>query len=185
MQKRLDRRSLLRLMAAAPLGLAAACSASQASNLEQPNHDKPAPLPEEPAPPAPAAEPPFVLPAGEDRRLLMAGTRYETPMYVFGSGRPGRIALALGGVHGNEPGGWLAADWIVDHRRPENGALLVVPRANRVAISLSERTTDALADLNRSYPGFSDGKPMEQMALEIVNVIRDFHVSVVHDMHES
>jgi hypothetical protein len=185
MQKRFDRRSLLRLMAAAPFGLAVACSASQASDLEQPNPEKPAPLTEEPAAPAPTAEPPFVLPAGEDRRLLMAGTRYETPMYVFGSGRPGRIALALGGVHGNEPGGWLAADWIVDHRRPENGALLVVPRANKVAISLSERTTDALADLNRSYPGFTDGKPMEQMALEIVNVIRDFHVGVVHDMHES
>ncbi len=115
----------------------------------------------------------------------MSDTRYETPLYVFGSGRPGRIILALGGVHGNEPAGWLAAERIVDRVRPENGALLVIPRANRVADSLFERTTPELADLNRSYPGFADGLPMERMAVEIVETIREFRVDLVHDMHES
>jgi hypothetical protein len=115
----------------------------------------------------------------------MTGTSYETPLYVFASGRPGKIALVLGGVHGNEPGGWLAADRVVDNLRPENGALLVVPRANKVAVGLFERTTDALGDLNRSYPGFDDGLPMERMAVQICNTIRDYHVDLVHDMHES
>ena len=115
----------------------------------------------------------------------MAGTRYETPLYIFASGRPGKIALALGGVHGNEPGGWLAADRVVDKIRPETGALLVLPRANKVAVSLLERTTDDLGDLNRSYPGFAEGLPMERMAGEISNTIREFHVDLLHDMHES
>jgi hypothetical protein len=91
---------------------------------------------EQPAPAAPPPQPPFIVPAGEERRLLMAGTPYETSLYVFGTGRPGRIVLALGGVHGNEPGGFLAADRVVERVRPQNGALLVVPRANKVAVNL-------------------------------------------------
>jgi hypothetical protein len=136
-------------------------------------------------PQAAAEEPHFVLAAGEQRFSLMAGTSYETPLYVFASGRPGKNALVLGGVHGNEPGGWLAAERVIDSLRPENGALLVVPRANKVAVNLFERTTEALGDLNRSYPGFTDGLPMERMALEITDAIRDYHVDIVHDMHES
>lgn len=135
--------------------------------------------------PTPTPEPPFVVAAGEERRLMMAGTPYETSLYIFGSGQPGEIITVLGGVHGNEPGGWLAAERIVDTIRPTNGALLVIPRANRVATNLFERTTDAMGDLNRSYPGDPAGKPMQVMAAEIMDVLREFRATVVIDMHES
>ena len=185
METRLNRRKLLRLLSLTPLAVAAACRSSQPEVvLPQGSDAQGVRIDAEPTA-TPTPEPSFVVPAGEQRRRLMAGTEHETPLYVFGSGRPGRVALALGGVHGNEPGGWLAADWIVEHRRPENGALLVVPRANRVAISLLERTTSSLGDLNRSYPGFEDGLPMERMAAEITAAMRVFHVDLVHDMHES
>jgi len=186
MNHRLNRRVLLRMLAQAPLGaLAAACSGNLPVAAGPAYEAVEQPVRAGPAEQAPPPAPPFVLPAGEERRLLMAGTLYETPLYVFASGREGRIALALGGVHGNEPGGWLAAERVVDRVRPENGALLVIPRANAVAVGLFERTTDALADLNRSYPGFEDGRPMERMAIEIMNAIREFRVDLVHDMHES
>src|SRR5687768_9744443 len=107
----------------------------------------------EPPTPTSTPEPPFVVAPGEERRMLMAGTPYETPLYIYGSGQPGEVLTVLGGVHGNEPGGWLAADEIVSALRPATGALLVIPRANRVATNLFERTTDAMGDLNRSYPG--------------------------------
>jgi hypothetical protein len=115
----------------------------------------------------------------------MTGTPHETPLYVFGTGQLGPILMALGGVHGNEPGGWLAAERIVEDVRPQTGALLVIPRANRQATSLFARTTDDLGDLNRLYPGRRDGLPMEQMALEIVDTLRAYHVDLVIDMHES
>jgi hypothetical protein len=188
----LDRRNLLRLMGLTSLSVAiAACGEPLSQMLEIDDLSSATVTPEgtseplPPPPPTPTPEPPFVLPAGEERHSLMASTPYETPLYVFGSGRPGRIALVLGGVHGNEPGGWLAAERVIEQVRPENGALLVVPRANKVAINMLERTTTAMGDLNRSYPGFADGLPMERMAAEIVGVIRDYHVDLVHDMHES
>ncbi len=185
MSQHRSRRWLLGIAAQTPLAaVIAACADSRAGVDAAPAPPASARL--EPAEaPAPRPPPPFVLPPGEHRRLLMPGTAYETPLYVFASGNEGHIALALGGVHGNEPGGWLAADRVVERLRPQNGALVVIPRANRVAVGLLERTTEALADLNRSYPGFEDGRPMERMALEIVKAIHEFHVDLVVDMHES
>ena len=115
----------------------------------------------------------------------MAGTPYETPLFIFGIGKPGNVVMVLGGVHGNEPGGWLAAERIVDQLRPATGALLVVPRANRLATELFVRTTDEMGDLNRLYPGDAEGLPMARMAFEIIEVLRDFQASLLLDLHES
>jgi hypothetical protein len=140
----------------------------------------------EAAPPAPAPTPePVVLPEGRQTLGLMAGTPFETPAHVFGSGLPGRVALVLGGVHGNEPGGWLAAERLLGLIAPATGAVIVIPRANKVATNLFERTTAELGDLNRLYPGDPDGLPMARMAFEIVALARHFQVSLVLDMHES
>jgi hypothetical protein len=115
----------------------------------------------------------------------MAGTPQETTLYVIGSGKPGPVVLVLGGVHGNEPGGWLAAEELVDVMRPDAGALLVVPRANEGAIVAGSRTAPGLSDLNRSYRGDPDGSPMAQLAAEIVSLVDEFRVNAVLDLHES
>ncbi len=188
----MDRRHLLKLMAAAPIaGLGVACGVASDS---KPGESVSGASPEEGSSrlasietqqtPSPKSEP-YVIPRGDERYTLMTGTRYETSLYVFGSGEPGPIAMVLGGVHGDEPGGWLGAERVVDTLRPRNGAILVIPRANRVATLSGVRTTDEMGDINRSYPGFDDGKPMERMAFEIVNAVRWYHVDLVHDMHES
>jgi hypothetical protein len=126
-----------------------------------------------------------VVAAGEEERAIMAGTPFETPLYIFGSGGPGPVTLALGGVHGNEPGGWLAADRVVDRLRPDAGALLVIPHVNNVSMAQFVRTTDEIGDINRAYPGKADGSPAQMIALEIMNAVHEFHVSLLVDMHES
>jgi hypothetical protein len=196
-----SRRKLLHLAAMLPVGaIVAACSSSDddgdesAAGRTQVEASDGSTASESPveAPatatttPLPTATPePFIVPAGEQQLMLMPGTPYETPYYVYGTGTLGPILTVLGGVHGNEPGGWLAAERLVDQVRPTTGALLVVPRANRLAIDLFARTTDELGDLNRLYPGDRDGLPMAQMAYEIVETLRNFHATHVIDMHES
>jgi hypothetical protein len=115
----------------------------------------------------------------------MARTPHETPLYVYGSGLPGPVLVVLGGVHGNEPGGWQAAERIQASLRPNTGALLVAPRANKLAIKDLVRTTDDLGDLNRLYPGEQDGLPMARMAFEIVEILRELHATILLDLHES
>jgi len=174
MPSRLSRRRLLGLAAALPAyALLAACGdAAETAREEQPA-------------PTPTPEPPFVVAAGEEERLLMAGTPYETPIWIHGSGLPGKVLMVLGGVHGNEPGGWLAAQRLQESLRPAAGAVLVLPRANRLAINDFVRTTEELGDLNRLYPGDAAGLPMAQMARQIFETLREFRVGVLVDLHES
>ena len=140
-----------------------------------------------PTPAIPEASPtptPTVIPEGSRERVLMQGTPYETPLYIRGSGQNGPRVLVLGGVHGNEPGGWMAALQLVDVSI-DRGALFVVPEANRLAIEAFSRTTPELGDLNRLYPGDPDGLPMAQMAHQIVSLVKQYDVDVVIDLHES
>lgn len=137
------------------------------------------------ASPAATATPVPVPARGETSRLLLAGTPQETPLVIRHSGLAGPALLVLGGVHGNEPGGWMAAEQVAAWPVTA-GSLLVVPRANNIAIQGFVRTTDALGDLNRLYPGDpASALPMERMAAEIVAAAGEFAVAVVLDMHES
>ena len=69
--------------------------------------------------------------------------------------------------------------------RPASGGLIVVPWANRLATESFVRTTEALGDLNRLYPGDPQGLPMARMAFAIVETMRELGVTTVVDMHES
>jgi hypothetical protein len=183
---------LLRLAALSPFALVAACSGS--SKAAAPPKQEPGVTVDEPTPVATATAttvpptptpPPFVVAEGEQRRMMMAGSPQETPLYVYGSGRPGKVVMVLGGVHGNEPGGWLAAERVQASFRPANGAFLVIPRANKQATFAFDRT-GGVGDLNRSYPGALDSAtPMARMAAQIMDVLREFRVDVLLDMHES
>nr|ANA08063.1 hypothetical protein 5G4_034 [uncultured bacterium 5G4] len=181
----------MRLAASLPIGaLVAACGgdsntppASPTFDPRYADHDL---IPRE-GTPAPTAtpEPPFIIPAGEQKLALMPGTPYETPLWIYGSGLPGKIVMSLGGVHGNEPGGWMAAEQLQAKFRPARGAFLVVPRANKIPIRYFERTLPELGDLNRLYPGDPNGQPMAQMAAQVVDTLRTYRVDCVIDMHES
>ena len=141
-----------------------------------------------PAPPAAESPkgPPPPIAAGRDQRLMLEGTRWETSLVLTHSGRAGSRVLVLGGVHGNEPGGWYAAEQIAEWE-PRAGSLLVLPRANIVATRLFERTSPELGDLNRLYPGSNapDALPMSRMAASIIDLVREFEVDLVLDLHES
>lgn len=133
-------------------------------------------------PPAPTPSP---QPRGTEVRPLLLGTPHETPLYIHHSGAQGPAALVLGGVHGNEPGGWLAGDEVATWT-PATGTLLVVPRANVTALAAFVRTFEEIGDLNRLYPGDRDSPlMMEQMAHAILDAAREFNARLLFDMHES
>lgn len=134
---------------------------------------------------APVPPTPTPLPRGTSVRQLLAGTPHETPLYIQQSGVHGPAAMVLGGVHGNEPGGWLAGDQVASWM-PSAGTLLTVPRANVTALAAFVRTFDEIGDLNRLYPGSPDSPlMMERMAYAILEAAREFGVSLLIDMHES
>ncbi|NNE91017.1 MAG: hypothetical protein HKN23_05170 [Verrucomicrobiales bacterium] len=119
---------------------------------------------------------------------IAAGTKWATPYYVNDSGKEGPTILITGGVHGNEPAGALAADQI-RHWPLESGRLVVIPRANKRALSVRHRRTPEapreLGDLNRSFP--KTGEP-DKAKTELAQALWDFIKQVkpdwVLDLHE-
>lgn len=137
------------------------------------------------APPEPTPAPDPVFPVGAETFRLMPDTPWETPGTAIHSGKPGPRVMILGGVHGNEPGGWEAAEAIAGWK-PLTGSLIVVPRANRLSTYQFVRTVDGFGDLNRLYPGSPDSPlPMARMAAEIVKLANTYRPRWLFDLHES
>ena len=64
----------------------------------------------------------------------LRGTPGDTRVYILDSGVPGGTALILGGTHGNEVAGIMAAVILVERARPLRGRLIVIPHANNANI---------------------------------------------------
>lgn len=186
----MTRRSFIGSSAAALVGVACGSGAAAGNRTGQilPGvaRDEPEPTATRAIPPTATPSPtPPPRPAGTEERTLLAGTPCETRMVIRNSGIGGPAVMVIGGVHGNEPGGWLAADEVATWK-PVIGSLLVVPRSNVRAIASFVRTFDDIGDLNRLYPG-SAASPlfMEQMAFQFLETCREFSVEILLDMHES
>ncbi|MGE3857763.1 MAG: succinylglutamate desuccinylase/aspartoacylase family protein [Dehalococcoidia bacterium] len=137
-----------------------------------------------PPTPSPTPTPRPIAPRGRVPVALMKGTPYEVEGIEINSGLAGPRIMVLGGVHGNEPGGWLAAEGIADWQ-VSRGSLLVLPRVNWRAAAVIERTLPEIGDINRAYPGNATGMPAQQIANAIVETGRAFEPELLFDLHES
>jgi len=68
----------------------------------------------------------------------LEGTPGDTEVYVFQGEEPGANVLIIGGVHANEPAGFLAAVVLVENLEVRAGKVVVVPRANASAFTCND-----------------------------------------------
>jgi predicted deacylase len=115
---------------------------------------------------------------------LAPATKYATKAYIYEAAASGPAVLLVGGVHGNEPAGSLAAEKFLSPQLVK-GTLIVVPRANNLALDANKRTLPEITDLNRAYPGTADGNPAQQLAYGIGALMARYKVSLVIDLHEA
>jgi len=132
----------------------------------------------------------------EDQRLqLMAGTPYQTSVFIFNSGISGPAVLVIGGTHGDEPAGYEAALRLVNRffsEKLKKGKLYIIPEANRISVQNYRRRVHVpygrkieRGNLNRCYPGSADGLPMEQLAYQIQSLVIDNNITMLIDLHEA
>ena len=81
-------------------------------------------------------------------KTYFENTDYELHVYEIRGHEPGPTMMIIGGIQGNEPGGYLSADLYADISL-EIGNLIVVPRANFYAILLNQRGPNG--DMNRKF----------------------------------
>lgn len=88
------------------------------------------------------------IPGSTDHQVYFENTDHELHVYKIFGKEPGNTVLIIGGIHGNEPGGYLAADKFVDISL-RKGNLIVVPRANLTSILSNNRGVNG--DYNRKF----------------------------------
>lgn len=120
---------------------------------------------------------------------IAADTRWETPFYVVDSGVEGPTVVVTGGVHGNEPAGYRAAEQI-RHWPIVAGRLVVVPAVNHPGLHANTRYLPDVAkpqrDLNRNFIIDDNGQIMTAgtLATDIWNQIESEQPDWVIDLHE-
>ena len=96
----------------------------------------------------------------------------------------GPTVLVLGGVHGDEPEGQVAALNLARELQPEqvSGRVIVIPCLSPEASRAYTRLWPSGANLNRSFPGSPGGPPDEQLAhhlstelFPLADVVVDIH----------
>lgn len=118
----------------------------------------------------------------EPTYLLLPGTRYETGVYVIDAPEPGPTAIVVGGMHGDERSGYLAAKAVTDWKF-DAGRVVVLPAANRPALERGTRH-GIHGDLNRKFP--PDGEPTTKLARAIWNnVVLKHDPDLLMDLHRS
>ncbi len=78
----------------------------------------------------------------------MENSDHELTIYYINGKESGKTMMIIGGIQGDEPGGYLAADLYADMLL-EKGNLIVVPRAN--FNSIKQNTRGVNGDMNRKF----------------------------------
>lgn len=101
-----------------------------------------------------------------EHQVYFPNTAYELNIYRIYGKNPGKTLLLIGGIQGNEPGGFLSADLYADMSL-QTGNLIVVPRANFYSIITNQRGPHG--DMNRK---FTHGDSSSSMEDEIVTILK-------------
>ncbi|MFC2095645.1 succinylglutamate desuccinylase/aspartoacylase family protein [Candidatus Bipolaricaulota bacterium] len=88
-----------------------------------------------------------------DYHPALEGTSGDTPVYILRGDQPGGTLLLLGGTHGNEIAGTMAATLLIERAEAHMGTVIVIPHTNNSAAKLNtEYLVDVDGELRSVYP---------------------------------
>ena len=96
--------------------------------------------------------------------------------------RKGPCVLVIGGIHGNEPGGYKAVDMLVEYIEVKKGKLILVPRANFTSILAFVRGYNG--DMNRKFlpdPPRDPDRPFVESIMKLLKLKEVNYVLSLHD----
>ncbi len=129
--------------------------------------------------------PQIALPQTTSVEYICAGTDYETPAYIIQTNYKKPAILIIAGTHGNELAGIRATQYLKDNIKIERGTLIIIPRANILACDKNVRNFPSDVNLNRVYPGKSEGNEVERLAYKIFDLAKRYDIDLLVDLHES
>ena len=103
-------------------------------------------------------------------------------IHKLASGVDGHTLLIIGGIQGDEPGGFNAASLLVTHYDILSGNVWVVPNLN--FLSIIKRSRGVYGDLNRKFDKLHPKDPEYQTINRIKKLIVDPKVDLVLNLHD-
>jgi hypothetical protein len=90
--------------------------------------------------------------------------------------------LVIGGIQGDEPGGFVAASLLATHYEITKGSLWIVPNLN--FYSIIKRSRGPYGDMNRKFATLSKKDPEYKTVQRIKEHIKDKDVKLVVNLHD-
>ncbi len=90
--------------------------------------------------------------------------------------------LIIGGIQGDEPGGFISASLLATHYEITKGSVWVVPNLN--FHSIIERSRGPYGDMNRKFAHLSKKDPEYETIQRIKRYIRDERVKLIVNLHD-
>lgn len=107
---------------------------------------------------------------------------WDFTLHKHQSGQPGPTMLVIGGIQGDEPGGFNAASLLATDYSIQSGEVWVVPNLNFE--SIIKRSRGVHGDMNRKFKDIQDKDPEYQLVQKIKSIIRDERVDIILNLHD-
>ena len=106
----------------------------------------------------------------------------EFTIHKLESDREGPTVLVVGGIQGDEPGGFHAASLLVTHYKVTQGNVWIVPNLNFT--SIVQRSRGVHGDMNRKFAEVGKNDPDYEAVQRIKALIRNPKVDFIFNMHD-
>jgi len=113
--------------------------------------------------------------------ILDANEQYKFDLVKKGT-QDNNTMLVVGGIQGDEPGGFLAASLLATKYKITKGSLWIVPNLN--FYSIIKRSRGPYGDMNRKFATLSKDDPEYNTVKRIKEYIQDPHVKLVVNLHD-
>jgi hypothetical protein len=111
-----------------------------------------------------------------------ASRHIDFTIHKLESSRPGNTLLVIGGIQGDEPGGFNAAALLVTQYKIKKGSVWVVPNLN--FISIINRSRGVFGDLNRKFAKIGENDPEFDTISKVKRIILDKQVDLILNLHD-
>lgn len=106
----------------------------------------------------------------------------EFTLHKLDSGIAGPTLLVIGGIQGDEPGGFTAASLLVNDYKVTKGQVWIVPNLN--FDSIISRSRGIYGDMNRKFSTLRNSDPEFETIGKIKAIIKDPQVSMILNLHD-
>ncbi len=106
----------------------------------------------------------------------------EFSLHKNGPAKNGPTLLVIGGIQGDEPGGFTAASLLVTHYKITSGQVWIVPNLNFE--SIIKRSRGVYGDMNRKFSKLKSTDPEFETIQKIKQIITSPDIDIILNLHD-